>query len=102
MSMAVWGSTTTAMFSSGSLLFTESMPQQVKESQSMDQQYFKEKRYRDRYRQLFRFQSFFTMLASSLAGLIWYQFGRMSLLTAFASILIGLYFIFMTTEKSII
>jgi hypothetical protein len=27
----------------GSLLFTESMPQQVKESQSMDQQYFKEK-----------------------------------------------------------
>jgi hypothetical protein len=37
------GSTITAMFSSGSLLFTESMPQQVKESQSMDQQYFKEK-----------------------------------------------------------
>jgi hypothetical protein len=57
--MAVWGSTTTAMFSSGSLLFTESMPQQVKESQSMDQQYFKEKRYRDRYRQLFRFSKLF-------------------------------------------
>jgi hypothetical protein len=27
----------------GLLLFTESMPQQVKESQSMDQQYFKRK-----------------------------------------------------------
>jgi hypothetical protein len=60
-------------------------------------------RYRDRYRQLFRFQSFFTMLASSLAGLIWYQFGAdvTFIVTAFASILIGLYFIFMT-EKSII
>jgi hypothetical protein len=41
--MAVWGLTTTAMFSLDLLLFTESMPQQVKESQSMDQQYFKEK-----------------------------------------------------------
>jgi hypothetical protein len=40
-SMAVC-STITAMFSC-SLLFTESMPQQVKESQSMDQQYFKRK-----------------------------------------------------------
>jgi MFS family permease len=50
------------------------------------------------------FQSFFTMLASSLAGLIWYQFGAdvTFIVTAFASILIGLYFIFMTTEKSII
>jgi hypothetical protein len=46
------------MFSLGSLLFTESMPQQVKESQSMDQQYFKE-RYSDRYRQLFRFSKLF-------------------------------------------
>jgi MFS family permease len=47
------------------------------------------------------FQSFFTMLASSMAGLIWYQFGADTafLVTAFASILIGLYFIFMTTEK---
>jgi hypothetical protein len=32
-------------------------------------------RYRDRYRQLFRFSKLFSMLASSLAGLIWYQFG---------------------------
>jgi hypothetical protein len=32
---------------------------------------FQKKRYRDRYRQLFRFSKFFTMLASSLAGLIW-------------------------------
>jgi heme/copper-type cytochrome/quinol oxidase subunit 4 len=41
------------------------------------------------------------MLASSLAGLIWYQFGAdvTFIVTAFASILIGLYFIFMTTEK---
>lgn len=47
------------------------------------------------------FQSFFTMLASSLAGLIWYQFGANAtfIVTAFASILISLYFIFMTTEK---
>jgi hypothetical protein len=44
----------------------------------------------------------FTMLASSLAGLIWYQFGAdvTFIVTAFASILIGLYFIFMTTEKA--
>jgi hypothetical protein len=42
------------------------------------------------------------MLASSLAGLIWYQFGAdvTFIVTAFASILIGLYFIFMTTEKN--
>ncbi|WP_091090571.1 MFS transporter [Flavobacterium gillisiae] len=48
------------------------------------------------------FQSFFTMLASSMAGLIWYHFGADTafLVTAFASILIGLYFIFMTTEKA--
>lgn len=47
------------------------------------------------------FQSFFTMLASSMAGLIWFQFGADTtfLVTAFASILIGIYFIFMTTEK---
>jgi hypothetical protein len=97
--MAVWGSTTTAMFSSGSLLFTESMPQQVKESQSMDQQYFKDTATAGNYS---AFQSFFTMLASSLAGLIWYQFGAdvTFIVTAFASILIGLYFIFMTTEKA--
>jgi hypothetical protein len=57
------------MFSLGSLLFTESM-QQVKESQSMDQQYFKKKIQRPLW-QLFR-KAF--SLASSLAGLI-YQFG---------------------------
>jgi hypothetical protein len=65
----------------------------------MDQQYSK-KRYSDRYRQLFRFLKLFTMLASSLAGLIWYQFGCHFIMTAFVSILIGLYFIFMTTEKA--
>jgi MFS family permease len=47
------------------------------------------------------FQSFFTMLASSMAGLIWYQFGADAtfIVTACASILIGLYFVLMTTEK---
>jgi hypothetical protein len=50
------------MFSSGSLLFTESMPQ-VKESQSMDQQYFKEK-IPTAIGNYSAFQS--TMLASSL------------------------------------
>jgi hypothetical protein len=48
-------------------------------------------------------KSFFTMLASSLADLFSISLERMSLyMTAFVSILIGLYFIFMTTEKSII
>jgi uncharacterized membrane protein YjjP (DUF1212 family) len=70
----------------------------VKESQSMDQQYFKEK---IDYRQLSK--AFFTMLASSLAGLIWYQFGAdvTFIVTAFASILIGLYFIFMTKKHNL-
>jgi sugar phosphate permease len=47
------------------------------------------------------FQSFFTMLASSFAGVLWYQFGANTtfIVTGFASILIGLYFIFMTSEK---
>jgi hypothetical protein len=100
--MAVWGSTT-AMFSLGSLLFTESMPQQVKESQSMDQQYFK-KRYSDRYRQLFRFLKAFHHAGQFLGRtyLVSVWSGCHFIVTAFASILIGLYFIFMTTEKSII
>jgi hypothetical protein len=51
------------------------MPQQVKESQSMDQQYFKRKDTATAIGNYSAFQSFFTMLASSLAGLIWYQFG---------------------------
>jgi MFS family permease len=47
------------------------------------------------------FQSFFTMLASFFAGLIWYQFGANTtfIVTGFASILIGFYFILMTSEK---
>ena len=47
------------------------------------------------------FQSLFTMLASSLAGLIWYQFGANAtfMVTGFASVLILFYFIFMTKEK---
>ncbi|PRZ23920.1 MFS-type transporter involved in bile tolerance (Atg22 family) [Flavobacterium granuli] len=47
------------------------------------------------------FQSICTMLASSIAGLIWYQFGAnvTFLLTGFASILILFYFVFMTQEK---
>ena len=42
------------------------------------------------------FQSICTMLASSLAGLIWYQFGAMAtfMITAMASVLIILYFLF--------
>ena len=42
------------------------------------------------------FQSIFTMLASSLAGLIWYQFGASStfLITAIATLFIILYFSF--------
>jgi len=48
------------------------------------------------------FQSFFAMLASSMTGLIWFQFGANNafIVTAIASVLIGLYFIFMTTEKT--
>jgi MFS family permease len=47
------------------------------------------------------FQSIFTMLASSLAGLIWFQFGANAtfFVTAVASVIILLYFIFMTSEK---
>jgi hypothetical protein len=68
---------------------------------SMDQQYFERKDTATAIGTYSAFQSFFTMLASSLAGLIWYQFGAdvTFIVTAFASILIGLYFIFMTTEK---
>ncbi len=42
------------------------------------------------------FQSICTMLASSLAGLIWYQFGAVAtfMITAMASVLIILYFLF--------
>jgi hypothetical protein len=75
------------------------MPQQVKESQSMDQQYFK--RYRDRYRQLFRFSKLFHHAGQFLGrtDLVSVWSGCHFIVTAFASILIGLYFIFMTTEK---
>lgn len=47
------------------------------------------------------FQSVFTMLASSMAGLIWYNFGANStfLVTGFASVLVIVYFIIMTREK---
>jgi hypothetical protein len=96
--MAVWGSTITAMFSSGSLLFTESMPQQVKESQKHGSAIFQRKD-SDRYRQLFRFSSFFH--AGSWQDLFGISLGGCHfIVTAFASILIGLYFIFMTTEKA--
>jgi glucan phosphoethanolaminetransferase (alkaline phosphatase superfamily) len=46
------------------------------------------------------FQSFFTLLPRSLAGLMGYQFGANAtfIVNAFASILIGFYFIFMTNE----
>jgi hypothetical protein len=63
------------------------------ESQSMDQQYSK----KDTATAIGNYSAFqlFTMLASSLAGLIWYQFGAdvTFIVTAFASILIGLYFL---------
>jgi hypothetical protein len=75
--MAVWGSTTTAMFSLGSLLFTESMPQ-VKESQSMDQQYFKEKIPRPLSATIPLSKAFSP--CSSLAGLFGISLERMSLL----------------------
>lgn len=44
------------------------------------------------------FQSIFSMLASSIAGLIWYQFGAAAtfLVTAIASLVIALYFIVRT------
>lgn len=47
------------------------------------------------------FQSVCSMLASSLAGLIWYQFGSnvTFIVTGTASILILFYFIFMTSDK---
>jgi uncharacterized membrane protein YjjP (DUF1212 family) len=84
------------MFSSGSLLFTESMRSEgiSKHGSAIFQR-------KDRLSATF--QSFFTMLASSLAGLIWYQFGAdvTFIVTAFASILIGLYFIFMTKKHNL-
>lgn len=48
------------------------------------------------------FQSVCAMLASSLAGLIWYQFGSDAtfIVTGTASVLILLYFVFMTNEKN--
>jgi MFS family permease len=47
------------------------------------------------------FQSVCTMLASSLAGLIWYQFGSDTtfIVTGAASVLILFYFVFVTNEK---
>lgn len=47
------------------------------------------------------FQSIFTMLASSMTGLIWYNYGAGNtfLITGFASIMVIIYFIFMTEEK---
>lgn len=47
------------------------------------------------------FQSIFTMLASSLAGLIWYQFGASTtfIITGISSVFIFFYFILMTKEK---
>lgn len=47
------------------------------------------------------FQSICTMIASSLAGLIWYRFGanQTFLITAVATILILLYFIFLAEPK---
>jgi hypothetical protein len=82
------GSTTTFMFSLEFLLFMESMRQQPKESQSMDQQYFERKDTATAIGTYSAFQSFFTMLASSMADLIWYQFGAdIFIVTAFASIL---------------
>jgi hypothetical protein len=98
--MAVWGSTTTAMFSSGLFALTESMPQQVKESQSMDQQYFKRKD-TTAIGNYSAFQSFSPCWPVPWQDLVSVWSGC-HFMTAFASILIGLYFIFMTTEKSII
>ena len=48
------------------------------------------------------FQSIFTMLASSLAGLIWYQFGAETtfIATGISSIFILFYFMLITKEKS--
>lgn len=48
------------------------------------------------------FQSIFTMLASSLAGLIWYQFGAATtfIVTGISSIFILLYFLLLTKEKA--
>ncbi|WP_413997631.1 MFS transporter [Flavobacterium sp. W1B] len=47
------------------------------------------------------FQSIFTMLASSLAGIIWYQFGAKAtfIVTGVASFLVMLYFILMTKKR---
>jgi hypothetical protein len=98
LSMAVWGSTTTAMFFG--LLFY-GIYAAASESQKHGSAIFQRK---DTATAIgnYSFSKLFTMLASSLAGLIWYQFGAdvTFIVTAFASILIGLYFIFMTTEKA--
>lgn len=47
------------------------------------------------------FQSFFTMLASSLAGFIWYQFGANTtfIITGITTVIIIFYFILYTKEK---
>lgn len=48
------------------------------------------------------FQSIFTMLASSLAGLIWYQFGANTtfIVTGISSVFIFLYFILIPKDKA--
>lgn len=48
------------------------------------------------------FQSIFTMIASSLAGLIWYQFGASTtfIVTGISSFIIFFYFLLMTKETS--
>jgi hypothetical protein len=87
------------MFSLEFLRFMESMRQQPKVSQGVDQQYFERKDTATAIGTILLF-SFFTMLASSMAGLIqvWRGF-------AFSSNCICQYFnwslfYFMTTEKS--
>ncbi len=47
------------------------------------------------------FQSIFTMIASSLAGLIWYQFGAAAtfIVTAIATILVILYFLIFLRDQ---
>jgi hypothetical protein len=58
----------------GLLLFTESMPQQVKESQSMDQQYQRKKK--DTATAIGNYSAFKAFHhAGQFLDLIWYQFG---------------------------
>jgi hypothetical protein len=77
----------------GLLLFTESMPQQVKESQSMDQQYQRKKKIPRPLSATIPLSKLFTMLASSLEDyLVSVWSGCHFIVTAFASILIGLFY----------